>query len=546
MKFKFILKKPVALILLVGAGLRVFHFLSLRATPFFENLDTDSVMYDRWAKAIVDGNWIGKFLFYQDPLYPYFLAALYRVFGRDLFIVRCVQIFLGLAVIYLVYRVARQFFGDGAAYAAGTLCAIYKPFIFYDNEVEKTFLGSFLMASFIALYVGRKKWAQLLAGAVLALLCLVRGNALVFIPLCALLAWFAPLDENTRPKSWASAARAVAMLVGVFIVLTPVILRNRWVGGEWVLTTTQSGQNFYIGNNPNNAQGNGHYPPFVRPNPLYLQADFRSMAESRTGQKLSDGQVSLYWWGQSFEHAHTQPEFFIVMMVKKFALFWNDFETPDNQSMYFLGLLSWVLRLPLPTFSLLFMLAAVGAITNCRTRFVGTCAALIGTYALSIVAFFVVSRYRLPIVPVMAILAGASFPGIQRIVSARRWLLLGPVLLGAVSALMISRIRFEEFDPQDDNAHGYLAMSKMYHHEGNIVKQQWCYEKALEWEPYNFVASYRLSNSKYETGDYMAAQQWALKTLALQPGDPPATRLLTKISEALKLNASPRLKSFAQ
>lgn len=42
-----------------------------------------------------------------------------------------------------------------------------------------------------------------------------------------------------------------ALLLGVAVALAPVLIRNRVVAGEWVLTSSQSGTNLFIGNNAN-------------------------------------------------------------------------------------------------------------------------------------------------------------------------------------------------------------------------------------------------------------------------------------------------------
>ena len=65
------------------------------SSPFFDVLAGDLGAYDRWAKRIVEEGWLGKEVFYQDPLYPYFLAVLYKIVGRDFFWIYTIQAFLG-------------------------------------------------------------------------------------------------------------------------------------------------------------------------------------------------------------------------------------------------------------------------------------------------------------------------------------------------------------------------------------------------------------------------------------------------------------------
>ena len=51
----------------------------------------DSRGYDEWARRIAAGDWLGRDVFYQAPLYPYLLGVIYAVAGRHLLLVRIVQ-----------------------------------------------------------------------------------------------------------------------------------------------------------------------------------------------------------------------------------------------------------------------------------------------------------------------------------------------------------------------------------------------------------------------------------------------------------------------
>ena len=79
----------------VALGVRLVHVWQMRDTVFLSVLMGDARGYDAWAREIAGGEWLGREVFYQAPLYPYFLGVLYSVFGRDLLIVRLVQACLG-------------------------------------------------------------------------------------------------------------------------------------------------------------------------------------------------------------------------------------------------------------------------------------------------------------------------------------------------------------------------------------------------------------------------------------------------------------------
>src|SRR5690242_1727883 len=77
-----------AFIFLAALTVRLVHIWQIKQAPFFSVLMGDAHGYDDWAQQIARGDWIGRDVFYQAPLYPYFLGAIYALAGRDLVVVR--------------------------------------------------------------------------------------------------------------------------------------------------------------------------------------------------------------------------------------------------------------------------------------------------------------------------------------------------------------------------------------------------------------------------------------------------------------------------
>src|SRR5262245_38493806 len=67
----------MALAVIAGFALvvRLIYLWQIRDAPFFTLLMGDSKGYDEWARRIAAGDWIGSDVFYQAPLYPYFMGA---------------------------------------------------------------------------------------------------------------------------------------------------------------------------------------------------------------------------------------------------------------------------------------------------------------------------------------------------------------------------------------------------------------------------------------------------------------------------------------
>ena len=105
----------------------------------------DARAYDAWGQRLAGGDWIGTDVFYQAPLYPYFLGALYASVGRDLLLVRVVQALVGGASAVLLASAATRLFSRRVGWVAGLGLALYAPAIFFDTLLQKSVLDVFFI-----------------------------------------------------------------------------------------------------------------------------------------------------------------------------------------------------------------------------------------------------------------------------------------------------------------------------------------------------------------------------------------------------------------
>jgi hypothetical protein len=525
-------------VLVLAAAFRLAHVMALAETPFFENLGLDPLVYDEWGQRIAAGDWIGSRIFYQDPLYPYFLGILYSIFGRHLMLVYLLQVGFGVATCWLTALLGRRLFGVAAGNLAALMSALFLPSIFYEAQIEKTFLSVFLVAAFLVLALDVRAGARMGAGAVLALASLTRANLILFIPIAIGLLLFEregrrlPISRNQDPSPPSPVRydffrmphergmrQAAAFLAGAALVLLPVVLRNYYVEGQWVLTTSQAGQNFYIGNNPMNTTGSYIVPPSIRPDPRYEETDFRAAAEKATGRKLTPQEVSQYWWDLSFEHMRRDPVFAQMMMLRKFMVFWNDYEIPDNLNMYLLERWSWVLRLPLLGIGALTALAVLGAAVWFREKVeVRILVGFTAIYCVTVVAFFVFSRYRIQIVPVLVVLAAAAVLWLAEQIRRARW---ENVAGGTAAVLMAGFFCFQRFDFTDRDKAIAISLNNLgavYAEQGNMPKAIETYEEAVALAPAGVVGAMRILGDYYlKTGDFARAEQYMRQVVTHKP-----------------------------
>jgi 4-amino-4-deoxy-L-arabinose transferase-like glycosyltransferase len=410
---------PGLLIFAVALGLRLLYLQDIAEVPFVVHPIVDARAYHEWALRIAAGDWWGDAAFYQAPAYPYFLALVYSLVGPDLWAAHVVQMIMGSISCVLVFASARILFGTGAGVAAGLLMALYAPGIFFDGLIGKQSLAMLLMTSLLLLLVSfqRAPRAGLLVagGAVLGLLALTRENALLLVGAVPVWLWLRFRTEG-RPRRVAWLA---AFLAGALLVLVPVGLRNQAVGDTFALTTSQLGTNFYYGNHEG---ATGSYVPLLpgRSTPDYESRDATRLAEAALGRELSPGEVSDYWLGRGLAFVREHPGQWLALNLRKLLMVWNEFEIADVEDVYVYAEFSSLLRglLSFVHFGLLVPLAAAGAVLSWgerRNAWLLYWLALVLTGAVAI--FLVLARFRYPLVPLLAPLAGV---GIARTVDLLR------------------------------------------------------------------------------------------------------------------------------
>ena len=98
--------KWIIVIFAAAFSLRLLYLIQIQSIPLFYHLAGDGRTYDEWAQRIAAGDWLGSGVFYQAPLYPYFLGALQITFGHNLWAIRIVQVLLGSLSCVLIYLAA--------------------------------------------------------------------------------------------------------------------------------------------------------------------------------------------------------------------------------------------------------------------------------------------------------------------------------------------------------------------------------------------------------------------------------------------------------
>src|SRR5205823_7545381 len=186
--------------------------------------------------------WLGGHTFYQEPLYPYVLAAIYGVAGRRVGAVIFVQALFGVAAAGLVYRLTCRLFDPGAALVAGLLAALYGPAVFHESLLLRDGLVSFVgVATLTVLAVAldrptHRRWL-LLAGLLFGVALLLKSSTLLFsAPAGALVV-------GRRGREWRGGV--APMVAGLLLAVLPLVARNLAVGAP-PLAVAASGPHAFL------------------------------------------------------------------------------------------------------------------------------------------------------------------------------------------------------------------------------------------------------------------------------------------------------------
>ena len=256
-------RRTLLALLSATALLRLAHLLAVRDAPFVGQLALDSQEYDRWARAIAAGDWLGSAPFFQAPLYPYLVALVYRfvpLAAAAPLAVYLLQIAVAVVGCWALVRAGEALAGPRAAGATGLLFALYTPFWFYDVQLMKeSFAVSAVCLLLLLLVKARALDRSVLwfsVGLVAAFLALLRENMLLVVPFLLLLTW----REKTG-KEWLWALRRCGLLLlGLSLPLLVVAARNAALGGGFLPTAPIArwclGSRFL----PTSAKGRGFSP----------------------------------------------------------------------------------------------------------------------------------------------------------------------------------------------------------------------------------------------------------------------------------------------
>jgi 4-amino-4-deoxy-L-arabinose transferase-like glycosyltransferase len=228
-------RSTAALLVVLAAALPRLVVLARERETILEEFVDKS---DRFATTLVDHGTFG-FLpgvpsAYTQPLYGWFLAALYYPFGRSWLAVGIAQTVVAVATALIVFEIGARLRSPAVGLVAAVIATLHPYVVWHDVHLNREVLDGLALALLalcaLAAYERRSLPLAAATGAVAGLAIL--GNArLVLLPLAlaVYVAWNRPFGH---------AISAAALVVGVAaLVLAPWVVRNKVQVGCYAITT---------------------------------------------------------------------------------------------------------------------------------------------------------------------------------------------------------------------------------------------------------------------------------------------------------------------
>jgi tetratricopeptide (TPR) repeat protein len=507
---------------LLGLALliRLFYLYEIKDNPFFNIPQIDALFHDDWAKQILAGDWSSSIhgAFYKSPLYPYFMAVVYKIFGHSYLNLRLVQMVMGVASCFFIYLLGQSYFSRRVGYFAFFFAAVYGTFIFFDAEMEIVCLHIFLNLLLLVFLTkahreGKICW-YLLSGFLLGLSALSVPTILLFFPLVLL--W---LYLCRRKGELKSLRPALFFALTTLLTIVPVTLHNYLHGHGFILISANGGLNFYLGNNL-------HADKTTSLRPGITWDHFTSQPRVAAGYTVSKIEENNFWTRKSLQFILNHPGKFIQLLLKKFSLFWQSYEIKRNRDIYFFKRYSRLLQAPLAGFGLIAPLGllGIGLCWSERRAFYLLLFYLIAVMA-GVVLFFVTARYRLPAVPILILFAAYAIDWFLTKVRKRDFRF---VSFACIPLIFLGGIiNYDFWDLEKNN-----NFARSHHNRGHVYYVEENYQKAVdEWNialqlyaPGDFTVVdthfYLATAYNYKLSDYQKAIEHCQQGLKILPDIP--------------------------
>ena len=332
-------------------------------------------------------------------------------------------------------------------------------------------------------------------------------------------------------------------LVGALVMMIPWGIINLRQVDRFHLVTNAGGVNFYFGNrrgadgmfghdvvtalselSQSNAiiattTANERYEDLVE---VWARQQYAASMRAQNRPVESDPKaISEYWTRRTVDEIKADPGAWLQLVARKCWLtLWNK-EVPNNKDFAFLQQEYFWLRVLPVRWVVLLMLAPAGLWAAARFGNRGSLFILLvyaGIYSVGNIAFFICDRYRYPVWPAMAVLAGGGLLAGLEMIRQRWWrgllcVLASAGLMAAISLPNWLGVKLPNF------AQDYYFRSSAWYEKGRVVEALEDINRSVELDPLNGGAQQHRGNVLFALNRLEEACRAYEDALKLIPGN---------------------------
>ena len=413
----FAFDRSIAAVLGVAVLYRMIFLVQIRSSAFFQVPLIDSWEYHLDALRILTHGQPHHIAFWHPPAYPYLLAGIYGLTGSTAMLWPALaNMLFGVLCVYLTFIIARIVSGPRSAPIAAIL-ALMQP-VLMTFEVQRLSVSLecllnllWILLMLLAFRAPDRRLVVFATGIVLGLSIVTRPTVLLLVPVAIVV-----LASHRR--------HIMPFIIGVLLIVSPVTIRNYLVSDEIVLVSSNGGINFFVGNNP----------------------DFRKTTALRPGSEWSmliqrhpdqDGEMaSAEWYREGFRFIAANPGQAVRNNLWKLFQTIHASEIIRNIDFKEFRNNATIMRFPGVDFGWLIALAVPGLCIMTPGSSRRVIALYLVMMMVSIVIFFAATRYRLPMVHLLAVCASVTILRGTDAIRSRRFRREDWILAGSAAALL--------------------------------------------------------------------------------------------------------------
>jgi len=489
-------KTNLFLIFFISISIKILYFYHFNENPFFHFIHetSDAINFDIGAQNFASGDLLATSANNSySPLYKYFLGFIYILAGRNLPVVWGIQFVLGTITILLVFLITSKLFNERAALISSTLYALYGPELMYEGILLRasfvTFLGVLSLYLLIQLEEKSNLLRIVITALVISLFIQSRPNVILVFALLFFVSFYCTDKKNLKINLFLSFV--------VLLFFIPLLIQAYIVHGKFVFFDSSGILTILMGNNPGYT-GAEYLPEFRHPEDTSL--NYKKV-------------VFIL-----FQNFISNPVEMITLYLRKFYYFFNSYEYTSNYNFYIFQEFSFLLKTPFSNFAFFSSLGLMGFLLNVNNfkRFRLLYTYIIGI-TMSVVLFYVVSRFRIPVVPYFAIFAGVFLDRVCTWCVFRKY----KIIILSVTTFIILFFLFNTIPDMSkkNEANEYENLGNAYLNIGNIEKAVAAYNKSLKIDPNNFYSHNNLGKVYTKQGRLSKALSEFTTAINLNPGE---------------------------